>query len=312
MELPVETCDNGGLRIAFDCFDTANFITVYGHNASEELLHEAKDLCLTLHELLNFTDPASDIAKINAAGCERVDVNKHTSSLLAAAKHVSSAEAQFDITIGPVTRLWKHTHTLPSEHAVQEALKHIGIDKLEIGEGWVKKDDAALRVDVGGIAKGYAADLLAQMMRNVCVESADVDLGGNLYLLGEHPEGRAWRIESDLPEGFACRSPRFLVADASVSTSSNFLRAEVIEGREYGHIIDVTCGYPVQTDIAMASVISTSSLKADALSTVLLSGGSDGFEHLAARHVDCCFVAVTKQGECLSANFPNEHAYLVR
>ena len=310
MEIAPVTVESGGRQIAFDCFDTANFITLYGADDADALLYEMRDICMRFDDLWNFSKPNSDIARINAAEFE-APVDASTAALLQAAKEFNAIEPAFDLTVGAVSHLWKHAAQVPSAERIARALKDVGMDLLTLGGGVVAKASEGVCVDVGAIAKGYIADELARFVRGCGVSSADIDLGGNLYLVGQHPASRPWRLEEELPAEFTFAAPRYLIEDASVSTSSNFLRAVTIDGKEYGHIISPLTGMPAKTDIATVSVIAQSSLTADMLSTVFLSGGSAQFEQVAARHDGVAVVAVTFDERVLTAGFPCEFAYFV-
>ena len=286
--------------IRFRCFDTPNSITVFGNAGEstdvEDVLIGIRRYCLDLHRLWSFSSPDSDIARINMSA-ESASVDSRTASLLLAMKAFHDAEPVFDFTVGPVSYLWKHAETAPSTTELQNALVHIGADKVSIEGNTVKKADPFVQVDVGGAAKGFAADVIATTLRDAGVKSADIDLGGNLYMVGNHPAGRPWRVSVRIPEGVAVKAPVLEVRDRSVVTSGSYERFVEIDGKRYQHIIDATTGYPSESDIVSATVSAASSLQADMLATTALLVGTVGLNALKQRHPEAEFTAITNAGE---------------
>ncbi len=283
--------------ISFRCFDTPNAVTIYGAPSggedAERVLLDARRLCLELHHLWSFSLPASDVSRINAAGAyERVAVDQRTALLLRSMQEFNAQEPAFDFTVGPASYLWKNAQRVPDAAAIADALLHVGARKVQVGDDFVVKEDAAVKVDVGGAAKGFAADEVVALLRAAGVHSADVDLGGNLFMVGSHPEGRAWRVSVRIPEGVDARPIVVEVRDASVVTSGSYERFVEIDGERYQHIVDARTGWPAKRDIVSATVISSSSLQADMLATTALLAGSEGMPALQDRHPDCTFMVI--------------------
>ena len=286
----------GSLRIAFSCFDTQNEITIYGNPRARQLLLEAYRRCRRLHRLWTPTDAASDLSRINGAR-ERVEVAPETADLLARALAFWREEPAFDCTVGALTRLWRRARGVPDDAAVARARAHVGAGKLALEGDVVVKGDPRLEVDFGSCAKGYAADLLAQLFRQAGVVSADIDLGGNLLFLGAHPAGRPWHLVLDLPAGLVEDPPAFEASDCSVVTASGFLRPLQFDGRCLEHHFDASTGRPTSSDIVSATAVCASSFEADALSTVALLAGSAGLDALSRRHPTAGLLVVTSTGE---------------
>ena len=280
-----------GLALTFFCFDTWCSIAVYGRAAARELLIELREQCLRFHELWSFSLPGSDVARLNERAA-RVEVAPETAALLRAMLAFHQVEPLFDFTIGSVSYLWKHARALPSQPEIAAALQHVGAEGVRVEGATVVKDDPLTCIDVGASAKGFIADALAGFLRAEGVSCADIDLGGNLYLLGQHPAGRPWRVDVGLPEGYPKAPPRFEVTDTAVVTSSCFERSMVIDGTSYHHIIDPQTGWPIGSSIASATVVHPSALQADLLATTALLAGAQGADALAARHPQARFYLV--------------------
>lgn len=285
----------------FRCFDTPNSVTVFGSfepEFAEDLLMDIRRTCLSYHRIWSFSSPESDIARVNGA-VERVEVDERTVRLLRAMADFHATEPLFDFTVGPVSLAWKKAQRVPTSAEIAEAMSHVGVSKISLGSGLVVKADPYARVDVGGAAKGFVADVIASMIREAGIESADVDLGGNLFLLGSHPEGRPWRLEVKIPEGVPAERILVQVEDKSAVTSGSYERFVEIAGKRYQHIVDPRTGWPSESDIVSATVIADSSLVADMLATTACLAGSEGFRALADRHRGCTFIAILADGTVL-------------
>ena len=295
--------ERGSCAIRFRCFDTPNAVTAYSGELSwrvlEDALLAARRSCLDFHELWSFSLPESDIARLNQP-TSRVRVDTRTARLVQAMKDFNRAEPAFDFTVGPVSFLWKHAERVPGAAELERALSHVGAHKVEVTGDVVVKSDPLAQVDVGGAAKGFVADALALQLREAGISCADIDLGGNLFMLGSHPQGRPWRVAVRVPEGVGARRPVLELSDQSAVTSGSYERFVEIDGKRYQHIVDARTGLPCESDIVSATVVSGSSLEADLLATTACLLGSAGLAGLAARHPACRFVAITASGRVMS------------
>ena len=293
---------DGSCRIGFRCFDTPNSVAVYGIDAyspaTEDLLLEVRRLCLDLHCLWSFSLEGSDVWRINQQAL-RIEVDPRTVKLLEVMKGLNELEPRFDFTVGPLSFFWKRAKGLPSQQEIECELRLVGAQKVWTQGNCVCKAFPEVQVDIGAVAKGYIADLIAALLRERGVHCADIDLGGNLYMMGKHPSGRPWRVSVLIPEGVSVDPLVLEVEDASVVTSGVYERFVQIDGKRYQHIIDPQTGWPADSDFVSATVVSDSSCLADALATVLLMTGSAGFDDFAARHADCRLVAITNNGRVL-------------
>ncbi len=286
-------------RIDFRCFDTPNSITVYGPLtrtcSAEELLLAGRGYCLELHGLWSFTDARSDVSRLNAA-TDRVRVDERTASLVRGMKAFHEREALFDFTIGPASYAWKHAERVPDARQIAAALAHVGAERVRVDGSFVVKDDPCAQIDVGGAAKGFAADAVADLLRAKGVACADIDLGGNLFLLGQHPEGRPWRISVKIPDGVVHDPIILEVRDCAVVTSGSYERFVEIDGVRYQHIVDPATGWPVESDVVSATVVGPSALQADMLATTAVMVGASGLQALEARHPGYAFTCICESG----------------
>ena len=218
-------------------------------------------------ELMNDYRPTSEISRVSAAaGSGPVTVSAELMTVLLAAKDVwDRTGGAFDPTAGPVVALWREaakTGTMPAAGAIEASLRLVGMEKVRLDPGarTVELTLPGMRLDVGGIAKGYACDLASAAIREQGVAISLVSAGGDM-VLGDPPPGTdGWPI--DVPGE---DSPRTL-ANVALSISGDTARFTVIDGVRYSHIVDPRTGIGVTTR-QMALVIAPSGLVSDPLAT---------------------------------------------
>lgn len=219
----------------------------------------------------------STIGRINAAaGIHPVKSDKETLKVLQAAlRFARDSDGRFDPTIGPLVTLWDIGGTspaVPEQELLRRARSLIDWRRVVINteEETVFLPEKGMRIDLGAIAKGYAADEIAVMIRSWGISRAMIDLGGNIFALGNKAEGTPWHIGIRDPEQTGGAPVLSLhVSDKSMVTSGIYERFFVENGTHYHHILDPETGYPANSGILSVSIISPRSIEADALSTTL-------------------------------------------
>lgn len=271
-----------GSTFAFDTYCT---FTVYGDDSAPALL--AKE-CARYDKLFNLYDESSDIARVNAAQGAAVTVDPATLDLLEQAlAFCASAQGLFDIAIGAVSTLWDFSAGVrPSDADIANALPHVNwrCVELDAEQATVRLADPEAKIDLGGIAKGYVADRLCELIeRETHATAAVLSLGGNIALFGEKPNGEPWEtgIRDPNDPGGASVVGTARVDGGSLVTSGLYERTFELDGVTYWHILDPRTGLPVQTDVVSDTVFCPSSTLADALSTTLFVAGSRGGSALA-------------------------------
>lgn len=257
-------------------FDTVVALTLYG--APEGLMEEMWQACARWERMLSRTVSGSDVDRINRAEGETVTVEAETWELLQAARDLSERTGgAFSVTIAPLSSLWHFTgdeHVLPSAEAVQAALPLVDDRCIVLGEGNTVTLPAGMQIDLGGIAKGYIADCMAEMIRGR-VSGAILNFGGNVYVLGQKPDGSAFRVGVADPADPASSAAILTVRDTSVVTSGTYQRCFTLDGTTYHHILDPATGFPAQTGLLSATVVAESSMTADALATACIVLGEE-------------------------------------
>jgi len=247
----------------------------------------------------------SDISKINSkAGITPQAVSKDTYFVVKNAVEYSQIlEGTFDPTIRPLVKLWNignDKETIPKKAKIEEALKLVNYNDVILDESnctiMLKNKYQAL--DVGGIAKGFAADEVRDIFHKHKVKSALIDLGGNIFALGSKDDGTPWRVGIQNP--FESRGD-FIgilnVKDKSIVTSGNYERYFMKDGQRFHHIIDPKTGYPSQSKIISATIISDNSIDGDGLSTgVYILGIHKALKIIEAiKGIDAIFITEDKR-----------------
>ncbi len=258
--------------------DTTISISLYD-NKSEDILDGAFELCEEYEQLFSRTIEGSDVYRINSSNGSPVAVSDATAELIETALSYSElSDGAFDPTIEPLVTLWGITSDnphVPSSEDIKSALALVDWTQVSV-DGNTVTLGAGMGIDLGGIAKGYIADKLAEYLSNSGITSALINLGGNVLTIGAKPDGSSFTIGVQKPFGEsgevlgACR-----VTNMSVVTSGIYERYFIENDTLYHHILDTSTGYPVDNDIYSVTIISPSSTNCDALSTICFALGTE-------------------------------------
>ena len=263
-------------------FDTVINITIYD-KSDETLLDSCMKMCSHYDNLLSTTKENSDIWNINHAGGKPVKVDPETILLLQKALfYADLTNGRFDPTIGGVSSLWNFSGNtpgpVPDKKKIAEALEHVSYKNilLDSSAGTVTLSDPLTRLDLGAIAKGYIADQLKKYLKKEGVASAIINLGGNVLLVGNKPDGSDFTVGIQKP--FADNSTYIAAvsaSDCSLVSSGSYERYFEQDGKMYFHILDSATGYPVETDLVGVTILSDESVDGDGLSTTCFILGLD-------------------------------------
>lgn len=265
-------------------FDTVVTLTA---SCSQETLNAACKRCEYFESIFSRTIDGSDIGRINAAGGEPVEVAEETADIITKAlSYCEESDGLFDITIGAVTSLWDFKEGIvPKKAKLAEAIKHVDFRCVQVDGTTVTLTDPDAKLDLGGIAKGYVADDLARFFADAGCTSACINLGGNVKTVGAKPDGTPWRVGIQDPNDVDGQVVAALDSQGtSVVTSGLYERQFTKGGKRYWHILDPKTGYPVQTDLLSASIVSQDSIDGDAYATTLFMLGHDAALEWFADH----------------------------
>lgn len=263
--------------------DTVVTVTAY---APQKTVDETLKLCADYEALLSKTIVGSDVWNLNRANGDPVEVNPETADLLRLAIEIGERSGgAFDVTIAPLSGMWDFSANepvVPDQAALQEAAKRVDYRNIVVEGNTVTLKNGA-EIDLGGIAKGYIADRVADYLREQGVTSACINMGGNVVTIGTKPDGSPWSIGVRDPNGTPEQSEEVLkLSDATVVTSGNYERFFEIDGVRYHHILDPKTGMPVANGLASVTIVGTSSALCDALSTACFVLGEEGSKKLLA------------------------------
>ncbi|MEN6427653.1 MAG: FAD:protein FMN transferase [Phycisphaerales bacterium] len=235
-----------------------------------------------IESLMSYHRSDSELNQVNRyAGEKPVPVNPMTFEVLRQAIHFSEvSEGTFDVTVGPLVDLWRAAGEMnepPTQEALAEARRKVGFKKLILDDKamTVRFAEDGMRIDLGGIAKGYAVDKAVEAMTRRGALGGMVDLGGNIRCFGRAPRGQEkWRIgiqDPNVAPDDLSPSKYLLVlelTDASVATSGDYRRFAVVEGQRQSHILDTRSGRGAEK-LVSDTIIAPDAITADALSTAV-------------------------------------------
>ena len=287
------------VRVTMFAMDTVMVLTVYGDMAGEAA-HQAGEELDRLEQLFSVTLPGSDIARVNAAAGETVYVSAQTAEVLTLAVELwEETGGSFSPGLYTLSRAWGFTtgeNRVPEENELVALLENINVASIQL-DGNALTLPPGMELDLGAIAKGYAADRLAEVLTGLGVESAILSLGGDVVALGSRPDGSPWRVAIRDPGGDG-----FLgvveARDQVVSTSgSNERWFAADDGSIYHHILDPRTGRPVENELISVTVVASSGVRSDAISTALFVMGLEEGIAFTARTADIEAVFLTQSGQ---------------
>lgn len=263
--------------------DTVITITLYD-SQSQRILDDAFTLCEKYDAMFSRTDPDSEVYALNHSSGKAMPMSPESIEVIETAIYYSGlTDGKYDITICPVTDLWNFKAdfpALPDPDALQQALTTVDYRNIVVDGNTVRLDNGAM-IDLGSIAKGYIADRLADFLQSRGVNSAIINLGGNIMTVGEKAPGKPFSIGIQKP--FEQRNETIgavAINGKSVVSSGVYERYFLLDDMLYHHILDVRTGYPVDLGLSSVTILSDKSVDGDALST-------------------CCFVLGLTEGMAL-------------
>lgn len=201
-------------------------------------------------------------------------------------------DGAFDITVGPLVDLWGFgppgpPQHLPTEEEIVRELERVGYHCLQVTDvTHIRKLNPDVRIDLSAIAKGYAVDLVSELVESMGFKNYMIDIGGEIYARGLNANGEYWNVGIDTPAASSMPGESvqkvLALSDVAVATSGDYRNFTEIGGVVYSHEIDPRTGWPVSHKLASATVIASSCMIADAYATgVMVLGPVDGLELLS-------------------------------
>ena len=290
-------------------FDTVVSVDIYPDNSagSEEIAEKCLEICDHYQKLFDEKIKTSDIAKINSSAGQTVPVDHDTAVMISDALYYSSlSNGKFDITIDPVSDLWdfhEGTYRVPSDNDLEKACKLVDYRNVnaDTKSNTVTLLSPGTSIDVGGAAKGYIADRIADYLKTQSITGAIINMGGDMYLLGTKPDKDLFNIGINDPDANGCVMSLYL-SDCAVATSGTYERTITQNGQVYHHILDPRTGKSADTDIKSVTVISNSSMTSDCLCTVCILLGSDRSMQLIENLPDTEAIMILNDGSIIKSS----------
>ena len=256
-----------------DTMGSAFSVVAWGEDRGrlEAAVAAALDEARRLNEMLSNYRPASEWSQVNrSAAKEPVRVSDELFGLLGACSEYSRAsDGTFDITVGPLMKVWgfyRGTGHFPHRAEIRGALGHVGYRKVVLNAEarTVRFTEGGVELDPGGIGKGYAVDRMIAILKESGVKSALVSAGSSsIYALGTPPNESGWRVAIRDPHDETKSVETITLRDQSLSTSGNYEKFFVAEGKVWSHIMDPRTGYPAMGTLSV-SVIAPETIDSEA------------------------------------------------
>ncbi len=266
----------------------------------------AESRIASLDAMLSIFNKSSVVSKINSdTGKSVIGVPQELFYMVKKAKeYFVLTQGTFDITVEPLTKAWgfgPENTTLPDILVINEALRHVGLDKIELDDknkALIFKDPG-VRMDFGGLAKGYAVDEAVKILRKHGIKNGLVNIGGDLYCMGVKPDGEDWSIGIRNPDNKDEILAILEISDKAVATSGTYENFYIHDEERYMHIIDPRTGYTVTNNIASATIIADNCATADALGTAVFVLGETQALELIEKLSDIECLLVVDRGDGL-------------
>ena len=286
---------------------TINEITLYNikKEHGKRILKECESILIDIDNKMSCQISYSEISKINDnAGIDYVRVSDDTFKVIKEAIDFSKASNDtFDISIGPIIDLWgigTDNAKVPTKEDIQSKLSLVNYKNILLDENThsVKLSKKNMKIDLGGIAKGYAADKIYAYLKEENLESALINLGGNIYALGTKSNNQPFSIGIQDPTKVRGNSiGNIKISNKSVVTSGIYERYLEVNDKIYHHMLDPHTGYPFDNNLSSVTIVSDTSMICDALSTTTFGLGIEGGMRLIddMDGVDAIFITKDKK-----------------
>ncbi|MGH4124171.1 MAG: FAD:protein FMN transferase [Clostridium sp.] len=279
-------------------------LKVYGKNA-EKATENALKRISDIENKMSVNIETSEITKLNKkAGNSGQKLSQDTYCVIEKSiKYSKLTGGSLDATIEPIVKLWgigTDKERVPSKSEIEKKLKLVDYKDivLDSKNSTVKLRRFGQAIDLGAIAKGYTADEIKKVLIDNKISSALINLGGNVFAIGNKPDGNSWNIGVQNPlDTRGQYLGTISVSDKSMVTSGNYERYFIVDGKRYHHIFDPKTGYPSEAGLISVTIVSDKSIDGDALSTsAYILGLSKGFKLIESiKGVDAIFITEDKK-----------------
>lgn len=290
---------------SFYIFETIVQVKVFDSGTTEQNFTDIKEILDTIEIQMNRSNDKSELSDVNRnAGIKPVKVSDETFKVVSKAVDYSErSNGGFNLAIGPLVSLWNIGHEgahVPKANQITEAMKVIDYKNVILNPD--KKEiylsEKGMSIDLGAIAKGYAADKIVEYLQDKGFKSAIVDLGGNVFAMGKKPGDQLWTIGIQDPnESRGNPIGNIHVENQTIVTSGIYERFFVENGKHYHHLLDSKTGFPIDNNLSSLTILTDKSIDADGLSTSVYALGIEkGLKFIEnLEHTEALFITKDKK-----------------
>ena len=267
------------------------YIDLEGRPLDEEI----KQVLVDFNQSLSTYIPSSEISRFNKGTSLKYESSFFYPVLQESKDVFEATEGSFDPTIQPLVKAWGFgpgkTPTIKDEE-VDSIKSFVDFDKfISFDQEEVKKSKEGVELDFSAIAKGYAVDVVADLLREKNIHNFMVEIGGEIVCEGHNEKEKTWKIGIDNPrynEGGQEQQLSLIVElpNKALATSGNYRNFYVKDGKKFAHTLDPRSGYPVQHSLLSASVFSSSCMRSDAYATAFMVMGVEKAIKVIESHSD--------------------------
>ncbi|AJS61044.1 thiamine biosynthesis protein ApbE [Paenibacillus sp. IHBB 10380] len=290
---------------SFYVFETIVQVKVFDSGTTEQNFTDIKEILDTIEIQMNPSNDKSEISDVNRnAGIQPVKVSDETFKVVSKAlDYTERSKGGFNLAIGSLVSLWNIGHEgahVPTADQIADAMKVIDYKNvtLDADKKEIYLSEKGMSIDLGAIAKGYAADKIVEYLQDKGFKSAIVDLGGNVFAMGKKPGDQLWTIGIQDPnESRGNPIGNIHVNNQTIVTSGIYERFFVEDGKHYHHLLDSKTGFPIDNNLSSLTILTDKSIDADGLSTsVYALGIEEGLKFIEnLEHTEALFITKDKK-----------------
>jgi len=254
---------------------------VVAHNPENKNLQKSIDsILITFDSVFNNYTPLSIISRINTNDSDVILNSQFRYFFEKSQYFYEITEGAFDITIAPLANAWKfgfhNDSIIPDQEKIDSLLQFIGMEKIQIQNNKIHKQKPQIQIIGNAIAQGYSTDIISEFLLSQNIQDFLVDVGGEMRVQGNNPNGVAWNIGINTPQEHSAHNEyNILIAlkNKAIATSGNYRKFYIKDGKKYSHTIHPKTGFPVNNNLLSASIITDICIDADALATACMVMG---------------------------------------
>jgi len=281
-------------------------------------ISSAFDEMRRLEKLMSTHLANSEISRLNAlaGGKSSLTVSPEVLDVIRRGIHWGNlSNGALDISIGPVSNLWRFNDenpSLPDSQRLAQAVGLVNFREIEVDDSNVRLRQPGMSLHLGAIAKGYAVDKAMAVLQNNGIRHAMINAGGDLMVLGERKDGQPWNIGLQHPKQPEKLIASFALSEKAVATSGDYQKYFMIENTRYHHILDPANGMPARGVIS-STIIAKTVMDADALATAVFVLGPEKAMALVDSLDAVEIMMVTESGSILfSKNFESQPGFILQ